>query len=938
LLPAFFLHEAMPRSNMRGSTSMRPLLFLALLVILVGAVWWALTPPSDSIDDPTQVSDVQDADPNPAKTEAVADLPGDGPVKETAATTQERERDEVAVGHRVQVLGVEGRAAPGVPVTYYVDAEDPNRFDEQAARLASGEFPGLQVSSNAPVTGPRGALILPTREHCFAWAMIEGAAGFVLIPAMPKEESAEPHILQLQPAPMVELIVLDSSGTAVEGGLDFNALVGSARMIDLQPKSMREGDYGSGWAHTPNQVCTLADGRRMFSLIPPKGARDGIGPNPGKLRYRLKFDHNGVQFPPREFEDDVVGPIIYQLPDSGTLTLQLDGYPEGAVPGISALGSNAGLERGTEVEGSEGRSWLFSDVSVGMSWQVGFWCLSGEGRARRLVGTSLPLREVPGPSSAGEQAEVRLEFAWPPGFHGRLMFPDEAGVSWDQFVSDGSRGLLDAELRFHSGNQRRDWARVGIFPDGRFFIPLDTERRSHQNTAAISGFELSFSSDQPRDEPAGWVPARLWAFVDASLPTAQAGVDVGEVKLLHREPLFKVLVSNSSGKPVPSAAVSFSFASDWDRPEMDRERFRSAGRGTASDAHGEAWLIARDWQSFSPSFRDGEVDVVPSSVVHTVRVNIEHPEFLPVQVDFTGGERTARVTLAPAATVAGSVLAFRGGTAILADLLPVGAPLGEGVRHTFIHGARRGEETIEFVFDGVPLGSWDVVFKHSSFRENELLRVSGVEVSGSGTVRDPRLQGVDLGNALGEVRLRIFRASGVRLTPGEISESGFRLRKYSAGGGGYSTGIADWDGDEIVALMPADAEYKLGIEADGWAVKELNALRPGTHDVYLTELQESRVHITNFSQLPEGVELELVVMPDRSAGIVYLIQGKIEQAEVPVYWQATGVHSATWHLRKNSVGWSDRVKTEITLTDEQLRSGSVLELAIPESLLASIPD
>jgi hypothetical protein len=912
-------------------------LVLVIFAAATGAVWWALTPASASLDDPSQGLESETPEPIPAGAEGLAGPPDLEMTEGAPVATQDRERDEVVLGHRVLVLDVEGRPAPDVPVTFYVDTEDPNGFDRHVARLSPGEFPGMQASPKAPKSGPEGVAALPTRDLCFAWATIEGASGYVLIPGTSEEEPEEPHTLQLHPAPMVELIVLDSSGQPVEGRLQFNAHAGSAAAIDLQSKDMKAGDFGSAWAHAPNQVCMLADGRRMFSLIPPKHARDHIGKDPGKLRFKLMFAYNGVPFPPRVFEDDVLGPIVYQLPESGALTLHLVGFPEGSVPGIKEFGTNGGLQQGRKAENSDQESWHFEDLPVGKNWQVEFWCLTGEGRQRHLSGTSLPPHEIVGPSSGGEQAEASLEFSWPAGFHGRLVYPDEAGLPFDQFLSDGNRGYLEAELRFRSGNQRTDWARVGVFPDGRFFIPLDPERRSHENTSAVSGFELIFRADEPREVQEGWVPDRLWAFVDATLPTPRASVDVGEVTLQHREPLFKVLVSDSNGEAVSGAAVSISFASDWDRPEMNRDRFYRAGRGTSSDARGEAWLIARDWQSLGPSIRvEGRMEI-PQHSPHTLRVKVQHPDFLPAELDISGGERTAHVTLVPAATVAGSVLAFRFGTAIHAELLPVGAYLGEGLRYTTLHGARRGEETIDFKLEGVPPGFWDVAFKLSSFEDYELLRVSSVEVSGNGTVRDPRLQGVDLSDALGEVRLRLFREGGGRLTPAEISEGNFRLRKYRAGGG-HSTGPADWVGDEIFALMPAGAEYKLGVVGDGWAVTDLGGLRPGTHDVYLKELVQSQVRVTNFAQLPEGVELDLMVMPKGTAGIVFLIQGRVEQAEVPLHWQAAGPHSVTWYLRKNSAGWSERVKVEITVTEEHVRSGGILELAIPESLLAAIPD
>ena len=83
--------------------------------------------------------------------------------------------------------------------------------------------------------------------------------------------------------------------------------------------------------------------------------------------------------------------------------------------------------------------------------------------------------------------------------------------------------------------------------------------------------------------------------------------------------------------------------------------------------------------------------------------------------------------------------------------------------------------------------------------------------------------------------------------------------------------------------------------------------------------------------------LELTLRPTASAERVRILQGKVDQAEIALFWQAAGTHTASWRLKKDSAGWSDRLETEVSVMEEQMQAGSVLELAIPEELLAAIP-
>lgn len=897
-----------------------PLLLLALL----GAAWWILQPEQGSVlPAESESAAEQPLAEQVAITEETQQLPpsNDGEAEEPA------DREEIALQHRVVVLGPGGEPQEGVPVVGWGEGRE-GQFRELIESLKPGDIPGREIRDNAKRTNADGQLEFDAGRGVFAWTAWNGMTGWVHIPS-DAEPGSDPHILQLHPFDAVELIVLDAAGEPVSGRLDFNGHIGPVKELDLQPKEMQPGDYGSAWQHTPNQVLTTADGRRYFKLAPPKRARDRMGENPGKLRYRVSFSHNGVNYEPRIFEEGRAEPIVYQLDAAGSLVLRLIDYPQGAQPSIRIAGSETVSLNGTLLVGEATPSWQFEGLKVGCEWDVSVTI-----RRRAADGSefrehsNLPAVVVAGPQVSGEQVDSELRFAFPPGFHGRLVDRDGQAVT-----NPSHLGGMHCQLLFGSGQHHADFTRGNILEDGRFFVTLMPDRRPHMNVANIRGAEFEFRQRKPRDAPEGWAAKRYWASFEATLPSAQSSVDVGDVVIESENPLLLVSVENQLGQALKQAQVSVEYAAHWEGEIRKSDTFQSAARSVYTDAQGQAWFIGRDWRSHSSKLIFGS-GADPSFEIHTLRVSAEREGYHTATVEIPISQREVRLELHEAASLEGSLLTPPEGSQVNIYAVPVGADVESPLGRSEIRRVSRAE-IWPFTIDGLKQGVVDVAFLFGGgFRSQEVLRISQVRLDQPGVTTDPRLQNIDLRPYIDVTRLRLLGPDGTPLSAEQVHASDFWVRTLTETGGGATT--ATFDGLQVLLVAAKESPYERILSGNGWKHVRVDTFGDGDHDVRLEAMPSGSIRLLGLDAIPEGVEAQVRIQPD-GKGLDGTSFEELSDGELPITWRFPGKHYVTWNLSKRSSGWRDRLSLEFEVSEELVAAGGTIELRIPQELLDKIP-
>lgn len=911
----------------------RSLALAALAVVLAAAVWWTLRPPAAQERDASRQTAAEAAVERDS-VDAAATPPADTPTREEVAA-DEQAGAELA-GHRIQILDVDGRPAAGVPLGAW-SLDTP----EETRALVEGFAPGEILAS--PGGGTRsdeeGYVALSVRAHCVVSAVADGRAGSLYCPPIPDGEASPVHVLQLVEVPMVEVIVQDAQGQPVPGRLDFDAYSGNAAAVKTQPEGMDVMAYDSAWGHRPNAIFELPDGRRMFELTPNATVRKRPQGATGPYRHRLILDHGGTRMT-QEFDDEVTGPIVFQLAAQGSILLHLNDFPFTVMPSLREKLSDDRRSRGVRgerVDEHDPTRWRFDEMPVGKSWEVVFHSQADE--RSPYVPTYLPARPVSGPVTSGEVVEQTLDFVWPPGFHGRLTAPPEVAETWTEFIAGRSRGRADAMLFFDSGDQVEDWARLGVLPSGHFHVPLDFGRPAHHNTGAIDGLGIDFRESRSDDASDDRGPVRLWAFVDARLPAPDARVDLGEITLQHEDPLLKVRVLDQNGQPLAGARIDYRFAGEWSVPGVSSDEFFPASRRPDfTDACGEAWVIARDWYAAVGRVAAG-TERQPRVALRTIRCEVTHEAGEASHVDVPVGARVAEVRLRSAGRISGSVLPVTGSERLQVTVRQPGQAIddesGAGIHPQPLR--FDGDDTpAAFTLAGVPRGSWDVVITSWAFSKEEVLRIPGVQVDGSGEVRDPRLQRIDLAPHVAPLRLRLFDSGGQRLDALTMRRADLTLRMHN-GRGGTSGQRLVWEDDELVILLPRGVDSHVSLTAEGWAPADLARARPGTRDVHLRKLVAGRVRVTNFAELPDGVELHLTVAPPNSRAGQAPFRRRLASAEAEIHWPESGEYRVLWRLGKPSVGWRETFGSTLEVSEDQAASGGVVSLSIPPEALDAIP-
>ncbi len=919
-----------------------PLAILITVFVLLGAVVVAVFFPWGS-SIPTTSDGAEKTEELPVLAEARD--PVDSISDPTEADEASTQRDEIVRGHQVQVIGPDGNPATGIKVQWWVQENESgeeilNHFRENPTAIS-----WMRGASASQQSDESGRVVIPTLAPCMAGVCEQGLYGHLVCAAEPEGSEPELHVLQLRVVPMVELIVRDANGNPVDEGFRFHAKVASAAAAEELPGNASGWDRDQVWIYHSNQIGKIGDGRTMMVMIPAPRAIPRLGEAPQPLRFRVGLEFGLSELPVHEFGIDEVGPLIFQLPGTGRLALQLVDFPAHSFPALNLVTDDeARVPYSSAYTRSEDDGWFeFDQVPLGREFDmeilVGVGADPQAGRGR----TRLPKQRVAGPVLPGERVEHQLTFQYPPGFHGRFVFPPEMTVPVERFILDSNRGYGRANAFLECGDHARLWINAFVFSDGTFILPSHPNASGGTlNTACLTGVGFEWIEPPPRSaaDREDWRGSRYWAFTEAHLPSPDATVDLGEVQLMDTDPLLKVRVVDEAEQPLAGASVQLSFLSEKSERSGQLDRFENGqSRGASTDGMGEAWFLDRDWYTEFGAFPPDSPS--PRSVsIRKIRVEASHPQAVTRSTEIALTTREVVIQLKRAGSITGSIQPLEGLRYIDVSVVPVGGLIKErsttGVGSEFVDfRAATLPPAVSFKLTSVPAGTWDVLFSLRELGTREVLRVENVVFYGGVAGEDSRLQNLDLSPFVGLLRLRLRDQNGRPLGKADGDEFSPRM-SFHKPGGGTMTGRANWVGSEIVVPLSRQTPATLTLRAEGWKAVRLEEVLPSLQDITMHRYAASEIHIVGFGALPEGSELTMNVSMHSSHDAQFILE-KVGSVRQVVRWPGAGDYTIFWSVRNRAAGWREASASQVSVSEEALDALTLLEIPIPQELLARLP-
>lgn len=827
--------------------SLPQILLLATFAAIVWVAW-----PSDEADpapaQPTGDSALTGPSSGLAETDsAVIPSGSDG------GGSRGSEREEVQSGHLIRIRDASGAPAAGVELRYAGQSEGLDARMFQFLSESSDEVVWQAVAWQALITDRAGEARIPTSGPFVAAVVEAGRAGHVVVgwdaeQGQPADHGAADVVLQLRAIPMVELRPLDADGTTLETGF---RLVGYAR--SQRPAS---SDQPPGpWRQLRRSVGQLADGRHFLRLKPIAKDAEALELEGQGLRFRVRLSL-GRLAAEKEFDATVAGPIELQLPASGEVLLTLEGYPDMVRPYlVHHEGALLSVDLMTPAK-REGEAFLIEQVPIGHDYLVQVMTEPDpddpRGTRRGLGFGELP--SIRGPERAGERVEHVVTRILPPGYSGRLVLPEESEWAFYQMVAGGGGRRLQARVVLGGGIQYVDVLDLSLAPGGEFVAGIPSRLQELGDPRFFGDLIFEFEAAQP-----------LWAVVPASLPSLDASVDVGEVRLTTDNPLLRIRVVDAAGQPIAGATLTREY---WVEDESDRIRGEPWRGGWGSpqavtNEHGELWLADRDWNTEFERFPAG-MPARNSGAIERVRVTARCDGYVAQTVEFDVGIREVHLTMPTATTVRGSVgpieavmpvrMGFRAQGRSLQDESPHALPQIQILEPA-------SKQRVEFELPSVPTGRWDFVVEVNGLGVREAVRLPGIVIGADGFQEPEALQNFDLSEWVGVARLSLVDTSGRPLESMGLLRGNILLDSPERGAQSMR---ASWAGAEWSTYVPLEGVGPVRVLIDGYQTVVIDRLRPGSQDLVLTPAERVSLTLEGASD-PNGDGIVLVAVQPMSA-------------------------------------------------------------------------
>lgn len=833
-------------------------------------------------------------------------------------------------GHRVQVLAPDGSPAANVAVAHWVIPEE--RLEELRQVYAQPEqrVGSISRDDQLPRTNEQGFLTLPTTQACTVWVTEWERAGMTFIDAASEGESVT-HTLPLHAFPMIEVRILEADGTVPNINPRLDVRIADVDSAATLPGDASGWEYGQVWWYTTRPVFYLPGGRRAFIPEPTAQDRARLEDPPGPFLFKMTFDHRGVE-QVVEFDQTRREAIEFVLPAHGELALRLVGAPQGLMPTLRQVDSE-GKASGRPFAASQERDVVvFEQVPVDSSLVVGAVLRPVAGQGGQ--GTSDVLGMVSGPTLAGERVEHTLHYQQPPGIVGQFTAPD--GFDFASNCLELSNG--QTWMYLSESDHRVDRPRCRVYPDGRFWIESARLEPQGMRVEDVTGVE--FTALLPASEEAGRTQElRVRASFDVQLESYESVTDVGEVALETVAPYLEVRVVSADGSPVEHAEVKLEAALDRDIGSNGTAFYQSHGAGTQrTDANGEVTFYGADWSEvFGLGKRLEAVD--SSTEIRRVRMQLSHEHAVSTQVDIPLHEREVEAVLAEASALAGSLRYTPGVEIVYAVVVEPGEPMETfrrtGIELCQIDFRRKPTPALqEFEIKGVPPGEWDVVFRLSSGKRDEVHRIPRVRAMPGELTRDPRMQEVSLVSAIGLIRIVVRDSTGSALTRADRERFDPSIVvKFPRGASG---GAVDWFEDEIVVPVVPGKMLDLTLRADGWFEVPLGELAAGRHEVVMRESPEITLRLNGMDRIPSDAQFVLSL----SAEGQHFGRIRLKSEDGPVYrvrLPATGLIEMSWSTRLAN-GWANVASSSIELSPADLHEGLEIKVDLPDRLVEALQE
>lgn len=772
-------------------------------------------------------------------------------------------------GPLLLVLHGSGAPATGATVYYFDETEYRRRANDRSRTLT--RWDAAERFGQRTRTDDRGEVLLPRgRGRWVVAAQKEGEFGYLTVA---RDGS---HRLTMQTDEQVEIVArfADSTPATIPVALRH------------QPKS---NDTDTIWRGSTDQAGRVLV--RHFQLLrraAAKGQPEGFRERFAAMACLPTEPLTLTEFAGRPASDE---PVLLEVPDLGAVEVRLTCHS--GKPLLSSARIGFGAERRARKPGAfpSSRSLLHQSVSKPVGQAPVQLPFAQVGQPLRIYARYPSDRRASysqsaaGPSERGETAAVVIR---PLPQHavlaGRLLDLTGNGIG-------GSR----TSVTIWKDDQIHTTTTIDTIDDGRWDCVLTGREEAAR-------WRIEFRREHPvsgDDAPKRW----LGAIVD--LPPWPGGtrVDLGDIRLEPLPPLCAGVVVDDLGQPVAGATITIEQLRPGNGNSGARNRGRTervllnelrlqveASRSVRFSSNGspgprESWRRLNNLRTRTGA--DGTFVVEATMPPGKIRVKADTDKHFARTVDLPEPNQNLHVQLDRNGILGGRVLLpeWLPDRAVTMTLEPVEESRRRGETRSDRVSMRRGGR---FRIEPLRPGAYTLLVKMRGLRA-PMARIEGFFVK-PGDNRDPRLEPLDLSNALHVYRLRALDQGGqpmdldgpiharLQHADGSWSEAGFR----------WQNGKAE--------LITAHQTAELTFFGRGF-VPLKRQFGPGQHDVYLETMRPAMVLVPGARAL---------CGPTRRVRISALLQGDTGYpSSLSGTDQKTGrsFSFARWDLGRTSGGW-----------------------------------
>jgi len=899
--------------------------FAFAFVALVSWVW--LAPAPESIQNnihqpPSGSSSAEDADAG-AGTASAKVTESESTAKQSRQLTPGLPSNHEP-GQRVRVLRPDGQPAVGVQVYFKELSESDNSdlieiWSQPGAWLRPWRFVRERVCAS---TDESGIATLSSFSCGVAAVYQPPLTGGVFVSAIEQGTRGAIVDLQLQAVESVEVRVIDEDEQAVEGVEVRLSLVGSAQLEQASGEARDVTNNEGIWRKTDVYGWSDATGRVTLPLEFHPRTLKRLG-NPDSLAASAWAQMTAGEAHETQFALPRKDPVTLRVASHGSLRIHLEGYPDGVMPVLYAM--NEWEEFIAETNDTEGGSaFLFDRIPIVKPLRVGIALTQDSSNASSMLrNLDVPLREISGPSGPGVIEDRFVRFKAPDGLRGRFVVPEHRKSDVDLTAA----WSVHAKAILKSMPGASHQMRMTIFPDGEFFVRLEDPASGQPRPTSFADYErICFEWQRATSKPTG----RRTLYAERSLLNLD-GVDqydLGDVELLEEPALLEVKVVDAEGIAVPQAMLRVGA-----RMQAAPASHVHFGRGVLpshTDTDGKVWVQDHDWYTqFNLPYADHEESKL--GAIQSLVVDVSHSDYVAQRTEFDLNQRQLIVTMAASSSFECSLVPMPGLAYVWITLLPPGASLDDANELAVVqHGVIPDGSFSSFTKQGVPAGTWDVVFTVMTYGQGELLRIPNVVLRAGETCRDPRLQEVDLNALITRYEVEFRNSDGDLMQPPDLTGSLY----YNNEPFGISP---KWQDGQVVLAAAAGEAPVAWFYDSRWLGIDMRGLTPGQ---------------TEFTVHPRRVLPVVIVAPEvdlsafrwqltwSAVGLLSFptVSTPSAPVDLTVNLLRAGEHQVAWRVLDLSGDEVATVNSRQQVDLATLISGNEIQVAPPPSLLAKLAE